>query len=198
MSEKGFRNIATLLLAAGSSKRFGARNKLLELVEGQPLVRRTARKLLDAGLGELHVITGYDSVSVEAALEGLPCVFVRNANYEKGMGSSLACGIRFLSRGNLSGILICLADLPALEVDDVLAVLKRFEECQKTRIVVPEHEGRRGHPVCFPIRCCEALENLSGDRGAKRVIENDTFPIAVVLRGENGCVRDMDTPVSGS
>lgn len=193
MSAEDFSSIAAVLLAAGSSRRFGKRNKLLEPIDGEALVRRTAHKILDAGVGNLWVVTGCDAKTVAESLDGLPCTFVENARYEKGMGSSLACGIAAIRGGDFAGVLVCLSDLPELESDDVRSVARTFLKADASRIVQPVFEGKRGHPVCFPKRCWKELGSVSGDQGARKVIEGDLFPVLTVGRTNRGCIYDLDT-----
>ncbi len=65
--------IGGVLLAAGSSRRMGDVNKLLVEIEGEPLVRRAARAMLDGGIMDLVVVTGHQHEDVVAALDGLGC-----------------------------------------------------------------------------------------------------------------------------
>ncbi len=67
---------AAVLLAAGLSRRMGERNKLLIEIGGEPLVRRTAKVYLAAGV-DVHAVLGFEAREVRAALEGLP-ISLRN------------------------------------------------------------------------------------------------------------------------
>ena len=50
--------IAAVLLAAGSGSRMGLKPKSLLVLNGEPLIRRSARQLLDAGVSQLVVVLG--------------------------------------------------------------------------------------------------------------------------------------------
>jgi len=80
--------IAGILLAAGSATRMG-RNKLLLELDGEPLVRRAARRALEAGLDPLLVVVGHEAAAVRAALSGLGCRFVDNPEWRRGQTSSI-------------------------------------------------------------------------------------------------------------
>jgi len=67
------------VLAAGASRRMGA-NKLLLMLDGEPLVRRASRRALAAGLEPLVVVLGHESERVQLALADLPCRFAFNAS----------------------------------------------------------------------------------------------------------------------
>lgn len=69
--EGGDYRVGGVLLAAGRSTRFGDANKLLETVDGEPMVRRAALTLLDADLSRVIVVVGHEADRVRAALDGL-------------------------------------------------------------------------------------------------------------------------------
>ena len=52
--------IAAILLAAGNSRRFGAANKLLTQIGGQPLIRRVAKEIALSADVQVVVVTGYE------------------------------------------------------------------------------------------------------------------------------------------
>ena len=62
--------VAGVVLAAGASRRMG-RNKMLLELEGEPLVRRAARRALEAGLTPVVVVLGHEADRARAALAGL-------------------------------------------------------------------------------------------------------------------------------
>ena len=59
---------AAIILAAGRSERFGTDNKLLHPVNGEPMIRVTVERILNANLGDVVVVTGHDADQVERAL----------------------------------------------------------------------------------------------------------------------------------
>jgi molybdenum cofactor cytidylyltransferase len=81
--------IGAVRLAAGSSMRFGADNKLLADIGGRPLIRSVAEAIKQRDIiSEVVVVTGYDQPLIERALDGLRLRFINNPNWPKGMGSS--------------------------------------------------------------------------------------------------------------
>ena len=91
------RDVAAVVLAAGSSSRLGTPKQLLRY-RGETLLHRTVRLALAAGLDPVHVVLGCDAPAVGAALEGLRdrVTTVINPDWQTGMGSSLARGIASL------------------------------------------------------------------------------------------------------
>jgi molybdenum cofactor cytidylyltransferase len=139
---------AAVLLAAGLSRRMGERNKLLIEIDGEPLVRRTAKTYLQAGV-EVYAVLGHEVELVREALAGLPVSCVENPEYEEGQPSSVRAGVDSLG-GAYDAILIALADQPALTPGDVSDLIRAFSESGGGRIVIPYCGERRGNPAVFP------------------------------------------------
>jgi len=158
------RLIAGILLAAGQSTRFG-RQKLLEPWRGEPLVRRTARCFLEAGLRPLIVVVSADHRLVDA-LAGLPLTTVENAHPEQGISSSIAIGLRALPEDTV-GALIGVGDQPYLTADAIEELLHAFSP---GRIIVPRWGDHRGNPPVFDRQFFPELLALDGDHGGQRVI----------------------------
>jgi xanthine dehydrogenase accessory factor len=118
--------IAGILLAAGSATRMG-RNKLLIDLDGEPLVRRAARRALEAGLDPLLVVVGHEADRVREALTGLPCWFVPNPGWAAGQGTSLAAGAAAVP-GEAEAAVVVLADMPLVTADMIRAVVARHRE----------------------------------------------------------------------
>lgn len=160
--------VSAVVLAAGTSQRFGNTNKLLVPVDGEALVRRVVRKLLASQIREVVVVTGYQAEAVTVALEGLDVVLIHNTAYAEGMGTSIATGVSQCSDSS-DGFLIVLGDMPRLRsatIDRLIARLAGHET-----VVVPQANGRRGNPVLFGKHYRHALRSLRGDSGARRIYE---------------------------
>jgi molybdenum cofactor cytidylyltransferase len=166
------RLIAGILLAAGQSTRFG-RQKLLEPWRDEPLVRKTARCFLQAGLQPLVAVVSSDPRLVEA-LAGLPLTTVENTHPENGISSSIAIGLHALPE-KTKGALIGVGDQPYLTVQAIEELVRAFSP---GRIVVPRWGDHRGNPPVFDRRFFAELMVLDGDRGGQRVIA--AHPDAVV------------------
>ena len=64
--------IGAIVLAAGASQRYGANNKLLASIGGEPLVRRVVHVLIESGIADIVVVTGHERTLIQAALDGAP------------------------------------------------------------------------------------------------------------------------------
>ena len=185
-------SIASLILAAGLSRRFGEANKLLHEVEGEPVVTRVVRAHLEAGLTPL-VVLGHESKLISKVLEGLPIRTLVNPDFEDGMGSSIAAGVRSLDSTGIVGVSICPGDLPWLKSETIAQVVRVFTANKGQNIVFPQYGKRRGHPVFFPAGAIDKLANLSGDQGARRIVEGGDFELVMASVHDPGVCKDLDT-----
>lgn len=169
--------IAAILLAAGLSRRMGQAKLLLDL-GGQPVIRRSAECVLAGGVDELTVVTGVEHGALGSALAGLPVRLVVNPSPEAGQGSSISVGIGALSAGTRAA-LIALGDQPWLPREVIPALLAALARTG-TAIVAPRYREGRGNPVLFSRAVFPELLELSGDRGARSVIERDPGRVLLV------------------
>jgi molybdenum cofactor cytidylyltransferase len=183
---------SAILLAAGESRRMGEVNKLTLPVAGQPLLRRTARTLLRAGLQEIVVVLGHQRDIAESLLQGLPLHVVYNADYRAGQMTSVHCGMAAMQQA-CDAVLVCLADLPLLEVADLRRLADAFVDCP-TSVLVPTHRGVRGNPIVLDYAHREQI--LAGDRnlGCRRLVEKHPELVTALEMDTDHLVFDLDTP----
>ena len=181
---------AAVVLAAGLSRRMG-RAKLLLPLDGRPVIRLTAERVIAAGLGPVVVVTGAEHEALTAALSGLPVQIVVNARPEDGQASSIRAGIAALSP-EVDAALIVLGDQPFVP-PEVIPALVRARAQTGRLIAAPRYRDGRGNPVLFGRGVFPELLALSGDQGARSVLERDPDRVALV---EFDCAmpRDLDTP----
>lgn len=188
---RGTSGVCALLLAAGEGRRYG-RLKQLETLQGVSLVRRAAQATLDCGL-DLTVVGGAEAAAVRAELEGLPLQFVHNADWLRGIGSSIARGVRALQQRqpDAAAVLILLAD-QALIGSEELRTMLRLHEAQPTRLIVADHGDAFGPPCLFPADCRAALAQLDGDAGARSVVAQHRDRLMRIAMP--AAAFDVDTP----
>lgn len=186
-------NVAAVLLAAGASSRFGEDNKLLSLIDGEPLVRRAARSLRESRVGEIVAVTGRDRDAIAGALAGLDIVFATNDVPESGMGRSIAAGVAALG-SDPEGAFIVPGDMQALSPALLDRLIGAFEEAGKTTIVYPELVGHgQRNPVLWPRAFFPDLLRLDGEAGAKGLLASaGASAIAVAFYDARPFV-DIDT-----
>jgi molybdenum cofactor cytidylyltransferase len=183
--------VAALVLAAGRSSRMEGRNKLLEDVGGEPMVGRVVRRLLEAPVDPVLVVTGHDAAAVEAVLPPR-AVAVHNPLHEEGMGSSVRVGVAALAP-SVDGVLICLGDMPDVAHHTVRALVEAFRRQPDKGAFVPVHDGRRGNPVLWASAVFPDLLELSGDVGARRLLVTRAEAVREVDVDDPGILLDADT-----
>jgi len=183
---------SAILLAAGESRRMGAINKLTLPVAGQPLLRRTARTLLRAGLEEIVVVLGHQRHLLEPLLRDLPLNIVCNDDYREGQMTSVHRGLAAM-RQACDAVLVCLADLPLLEVADLRRLANAFVDCP-TSVLVPTYQGARGNPIV--LACAHREQILAGERnlGCRRLVEKHPELVTALAMDTDHVVFDLDTP----
>ena len=184
------RQVPVVLLAAGAGARYGG-IKQLAPIDGEPMLRRVARSLLEVGAPVVAVL-GAHAVQVETALAGLPVSIERHTRWADGMGSSLAAGIRRVVADfpGATGSLLCLADQPLLDVAMLQHMLARHRAAADA-ILVTTQRGVDGPPVLFPRDCFEALSNWSGAHGARALLDREAHRVEHFATFG---MTDVDTP----
>ncbi len=158
--------IAAILLAAGRSRRMGAFKPLLPF-GGQTVAEACVENLLAGGVREVVVVVGHRGDEVRRRLAHLPVRFALNALEETEMGASIARGVEQLSP-ETKAVLIALVDQPAVP-PEIIASLNDAAGRTGARLVVPEYEGRGGHPVRVDLSFRDELMTLD-ERGGLRAL----------------------------
>jgi molybdenum cofactor cytidylyltransferase len=115
---------------------------------------------------------------------------VRNLKPEADMLSSVRCGLQALPH-DCDAVLVALGDQPGVTPHVIDEMLRTFAGCRRG-ILVPTHEGRRGHPLLFSTRYRdEVLTRYDGEglRGMLRTHPEDVFEMPAA---ERAVVEDVD------
>ncbi|MEM8681577.1 MAG: nucleotidyltransferase family protein [Planctomycetota bacterium] len=182
-----------IVLAAGSSRRMGDRNKLLLRRPSKPMVRIVCERVLASDCDPVIVVLGYQHEKVQAALGDLPLTTIVNLNHSAGMATSITAGVEAASMAT-AGFLFALGDMPEVTVATYAALVEAFIDANGDAIVVPDHDGRRGNPVIFPQRYREQLRALGGDQGARRILSDSEDRVQRVMVDDPGVCFDVDHP----
>ena len=155
VSELSENKMKAILLAAGFSSRMGELKQVMDWA-GKPMVRQIAEPLLAAGL-ELVVVLGHQAARVKAALHGLPCEYVVNAQPEAGMFSSVKIGCLTVPPG--AACLLTTCDCPGVQLCTIRAIQDALAR-EPNKVVIPCYQGRKGHPVGLPAVLVEQIRTL--------------------------------------
>jgi molybdenum cofactor cytidylyltransferase len=187
------RKVAGLLLAAGRSTRMGGPNKLLEEINGKPLVRIAAEQLLASRAKPVIAVTGHQKDRVERALDGLPVMFVHNPDFAEGLSTSLKAGITAVP-AEADGAIVCLGDMPQVSAALIDRLIAAFDPERGALVVIPTIAGKRGNPVLWSRRFFPDLTAVEGDVGARHLIAGYAEAVAEVAVEDEAAFTDVDTP----
>jgi len=190
--EKGHR-IAGLVLAAGRSTRMGGPNKLLEEINGKPLVRIVAEQALASRASPVIVVTGHQRERVERALAGLPVTVVHNPDFADGLSTSLRAGIKAVPP-DADGAIVTLGDMPQVSAKLIDRLIAAFDPERGALVVIPTIDGKRGNPVLWARRFFPDLLAVEGDIGARHLIAGYAEAVAEVAIEDAAALTDIDTP----
>ena len=184
------KRIVGMVLAAGQAARFGSDKRQAILPDGQSMLEAVLRRFHEAFDTVLLVARDQDDYAEQLAdIHGSELVV--NDQADLGMGHSLACGAQALmGHEALDGVVIGLGDMPAVST----ATLVDLREVLAARMqpVVPMFQGQLGHPRGLPSEWFEALGRLTGDQGARQLL--DWRQAVAVHVNDPGVLLDADTP----
>jgi len=182
--------IGAVILAAGPSTRMG-RPKLLLTYKGVPLLRRAVDAAVGAGCAETVVVLGAAADQYRAVLDGTPARMLVNQSFAEGMAGSIQVGIEALGDA-VGAAVIMLADQPFIDADIIRKLIETYRSSGK-KIVASQYNNVRGVPALFDRALFLELLVVTGDQGARTVIE--TYPghvAAVDIPAASA--EDVDTP----
>jgi molybdenum cofactor cytidylyltransferase len=188
---QAFDDIAAILLAAGRSRRMGAFKPLLPF-GGRSVVEACVENLRGAGVGEVSVVVGQRGALVREALARLTYVrFAVNEEVESEMGLSVARGVEALSV-ETRAVLVALVDQPAVPSEVIKSLVEAWRRTG-ARLVVPEWQGRGGHPVLVDLSLRAELLSLVTRKGLRALFDAHRAEVLRVPVDSPFITRDMDT-----
>ena len=186
------KNVAAIVLAAGTSERFAGGNKLLVPFRETTVLGQTIQNIISAGIETITVISGYDSEAVSGLATGAGVNVLENRDFKQGMATSIALGITGLE-DDVASALIVLGDMPLVRPKTIQVLCQALDRGQDKKIVVPVMQQKWGNPVLWHQDFFPMLANLSGDRGAKQIIRSHPEAVLELAVDDPGIHMDLDT-----
>lgn len=182
--------VGGVVLAAGEGRRFDGPYKLLERVEGEPMIRRAVRPFLESCLDNVVVVVGHREADVREVLSDLAVEIVTNPEYEAGQSTSLRRGVTRAQESDWDATVFGLGDMPFVRAETVDLLVQGYL-AGFGGIVGPAHDGERGNPTLFVSEYYDELAAVTGDVGGRPVmLESDD--VAIVETGDPGVLQDVD------
>ena len=183
--------IAALILAAGYSSRMG-RCKALLPIAGESVLARIVASFRAADIETISVVTGHDAEHVEPAARALGIGCVANADYARGMYSSVQAGISALA-ADVDACFLLPVDIPLTRPATIAAIADAYR-AHAAPISYPRFSGRRGHPPLIARALYAEILAGQGDGGLRALLKTHQADAADVDVLDEGVVLDMDTP----
>ncbi|WP_445487076.1 NTP transferase domain-containing protein [Niallia sp. 03133] len=185
-------------LAAGKSSRMGE-NKLLLPLNNDLLGSLALKTLMTSPSVEyvLIVVNKKDDLrwindDLLRQLQHGRGEIIRCSSAEKGMGYSLKCGINKAMELKADRAMICLADQPFISQEMILA-LKRQDMSTGVDYIASSHNGCIIPPIIFGEKTFPKLRNITGDYGAKKLIDDGLLQGKQIEFSDEYSFIDIDT-----
>jgi molybdenum cofactor cytidylyltransferase len=185
-----FEHTAAIILAAGSSTRYGAPKQLLDW-KGKPFVRHIAETALQSGLWPVVVVTGAHHAEIKSSLKELPVQVVHNENHAQGQGISIKAGLQTLSL-KVGACIFLLADQPQIPAEVIRALVESHSRELQPILAPLVLEERRANPVLFDKVTFPDLLKLEGDVGGRAIFSN--YKVEYLPWHDDILLLDVDKP----
>ena len=181
--------IIKVVLAAGLSKRYGFKNKILEKINGKTLIEIILDRLIqiDSNKNNIVVIGGNNYNSLKKTLNKYDVKLFYNKNYKNGLGSSVS--FIFKKQIYKNGIMFIPGDMPLISIKDFKKLINTFFQKQN-KIISPCYKEKIGNPLIIPKIYFNLLKNLKKDEGARKVLPSKDF---IHVPCGYGTIFDIDT-----
>lgn len=185
------RETAILILAAGESRRMGRPKQTLP-VGGQTLLSAVIHECLNSKIGQVFLVTGAHERQVRETIPSELVKLIHHPGWKEGMGSSLAKGVEaIVQHSPATEILLVLGDQYKLTAGSIQNFIDAFHRSEKS-IGISVFEEGSGPPAIFMERWFPELLNLTGDEGAKPLVQANRQEVLRITLPE--AAADMDTP----
>jgi len=181
-------NIAAILLAAGTSQRFGSDDKLLASLAGEPLALHAAKRIVELAPGRRIAVCHDADGALAQLLASSGFEIVVNPAPENGLSQSLARGIAEAARGPEVAALICLADMPFVSLGHLRNLIAGFDP-RNAPVVASSNGEATMPPALFARALFKKLLTGKGDRGGKALLAG-----AALVHGRADELLDIDRP----
>lgn len=178
-----------VVLAAGSSRRFGEPKQLL-MWKGEPLIRHVVRSAIQARLSPVVVVVGSSGAEIQSVLKDPSLRIVINDHWMEGMSTSIKVGLEELM-AEAGGVVFLQADQPQIP-PSLIRSLVEAHQARLNPIIAPQIDGQRGNPVLFDADTFPDLLTIQGDVGGRALFSR--YPVEWMSWHDSKLLIDIDSP----
>ena len=183
--------IAGIILSGGATRRMGTPKSLL-IYDGETFLDRMIR-VFEQVCDPVIVVLGHGGQQIRAGIaRPSRAIFVTNPDPERGMLSSLQCGLSAVPE-NSAAVMFTPVDHPGLQRSTLQLLARRFQ-ADHAPVTVPTLDGKHGHPVCISRSLISELLVLDAFARASDVIHRYRDQTIYVPVPDAAVTRDVDDP----
>lgn len=181
----GCGNIALAILAAGRGTRFGGR-KLEAIIHGRMIGTMTAARLAMLDFGARIVVANPEHAALIDQFAAIGFTAIANDKSDAGLSCSVRLAAQAAQNCDADALLICLADMPNVSAEHIMAMLDAFEDAP--RVIASSVQGTAMPPALFPHTDFPRLTTLTGGAGARALLAG-----AMLIEANPWSMADVDT-----
>ena len=188
-------NSAGIYLAAGNSRRMGT-NKLALPIGTMSLGSLALETALQSALTRIYVIVQQtDDVQWLPAemKEHEKCIIVPCATAAEGQSESLRCGIKSAQEDDIDAVMVVLADQPFITTQIIDRMIACMHEAPAKKFIATSYNETISPPILFSSSLYPALLNVTGDTGAKTLIQELKNEGTLLPCTDKRLISDIDT-----
>jgi molybdenum cofactor cytidylyltransferase len=199
--------IDIVIMASGSSVRFGKENKLLHEIAGRPMFMHVIDHAAGAMMrckhiaNRLIVVSCYEPIKeychqmcsrMEERGERIEIRYVENTAPERGISHTIQLGLANVCEN--CGVMFLVADQPYTSSKELYTFLTSYVNQDKPLGAMANHAKEPMNPCIFMPQYFDELYDLHGDRGGKGVIERYLTQTFLYEVTDDAQLKDIDRP----
>jgi molybdenum cofactor cytidylyltransferase len=185
--------IAGIILSGGASRRMGTPKALLRF-QNETFLDRLIR-VFSAVCDPIVVVVGEHADPIRSGIErGREVLFAVNPDPERGMLSSLQCGLAMVPP-RAEAAMFLPVDHPDIEMATIQTLATRFRS-DLAPVTVPTYAGEHGHPVCVARPVIAELLALAPEAKASDVIHRHIAATSYIEVLDRAVITDVDDPAA--
>lgn len=184
-------NIHVVLMAAGASTRMGSPKQLLPW--GNITIIEHQLSVLQQINLPITIVLGAHEEAILHEIDFKDLNVIINTNWKEGLGVSIAFGAKSIQNTfpKAEGIIIVLVDQPFIKASHYLSLITAFQSGKNQIIVSKSEDGNWMPPVLFDAIYFSELQDLKGDKGAMKMIQNHKECVTTIPCETS--LQDLDT-----
>lgn len=191
-----------VILAAGESTRMGTDKALLPWPPAAPGSPPTGQTFLSAAIEALEpfsekviVVAGKNEVNLAPVVYAKGASLVRNPEPDRGQFSSLQVGLREVLSEGRDAAMVTLVDRPPVRATTLNALCSAFmEAASHVWAIVPEYNGKHGHPFLLAREMIEAFLKAPSSATARDIEYQNLQHVKYVAVDDPLVTSNVDTP----